>query len=621
MNHLLHFDFSFQSSPRLPQPHPVPPSVMSSPADSSPDKMARPPVLSSHGSPYAATSYRPASDGGKPMPLYPRHTDHLNDQPIATDGDYKESPYGMPGTYLSKDETHDESVVKQGHTQESDLFVGAKENVKSVVDVNASAVKDGKSNVSGSKTIPGLDLVVDNSSVTSSQQETPRTLRSRGSLENNLQSAYSLEKADGGGNQDSNQVIQSLGKIVSQLQALHDVNKNQVGVGAMPQVPSWKKQKEDETARKMAALIENESDSDGEGPITQRQMYRSPPSTLDSREFSGFGSASKYHGESSGQSFIKQGNVKDSVSYSSYDEYSDTSVNRSSYASDARSSRFQEFDDRYSNTEPVQRASISTEYHSQHPVINSDYRPIVNPELRSKPRHSFPSHSSTQSPHDYPLQGTLPPRDTLTPHDDEFPPQEILLPRDPYTHRNPYQDTLPSRDSAPPRDAYSRQESPPPPSRGYARYSPRRDSPDPRYSDPEYPLPCTVLPRDEPAYSDLPSFIPQPTAPPRPYEDENYVPKSRVSYGQDYQVPFGIDKPPPHVIERAVYYQEESYYRDNPPTQEFPVESAYPPMDYHLGNPAPVSIVLANMQSVDYDHGRTMNTYNAGMLKLIVCLV
>ena len=199
---------------------------------------------------------------------------------------------------------------------------------------NAYTLNDGKLSNSGSKAIPGLDLVPGENSHHVTEQEPPgiKLVETRGMLEGDLQSAHlwnepsstpqgeSGKRSDSRG-QKSDQMIQSLGKIVSQLQALQEKNvnsiKSQSGAVGKNSSSSWKKDNdeedevtypvtaektEDDTTKKVAALIENESDSEGEETSSKPVLYQ-PTDMDESREFSGFDTArtmyqeETYHGE------------------------------------------------------------------------------------------------------------------------------------------------------------------------------------------------------------------------------------------------------------------------------------------------------------------------------------
>lgn len=134
--------------------------------------------------------------------------------------------------------------------------------------------------ISSQKTIPGLDLVMNKQS--SQQDMHPDETTGLGNYMNrdpqrpHLQNLSSVSK-------ESSQMINSLGKIVSQLKALHDVKGSQE-----PKTMPKNIEKQDEASRKVAALLENESDSETEENTQGIVNVTSPVLINDTREFQGF---------------------------------------------------------------------------------------------------------------------------------------------------------------------------------------------------------------------------------------------------------------------------------------------------------------------------------------------
>ena len=341
-----------------------------------------------------------------------------------------------------------------------------------------------------SRSIPGLDLVSGESQYRIFHHDnlvTPTHRRGRGSLESDLQSAYTQEVGV------ANPVMQSLGKIMSQLQALNkgagqkevwpkEVEQKEVWSKEAGQKEMWPKEvrREDEATQKMAALIENESDSEGEGEKEEHPpvgQHEAPP-TLDSREFSGFGT---YPG------------------------------------------RQHPPVDRYRGNPDMPRPQASRQEHYYPPEGNKGYQPLINPDY--EPRY----------------------RDNKDYHDD--------------------------------RDYYSR---------------PSRDS---------YPNDSYHVPRP-------PHNLPRPSHNvPRSYDEERPLPSDDVTYRKPDPAHFTTPTPgyDSYYQEggRGHYYPEDAPYRGVDPSPS--VAHNYPPDEYRdeYCHGDTVSTVISNLQSVDYDHGRS----------------
>ncbi len=398
------------------------------------------------------------------------------------------------------------------------------------------------------KKIPGLDLVLNTtSSYVVHKQST------RGSLENNLQSAYPQEtmvtaQHDSRG-QEPDQVIKSLGKIVSQLQALQNTSKNEFQVvesGAASKGQKIEKdyyespvtskpfsvRKEDETRRKMAALIENETDSEGEDQKPPTDGYQ-PPS-LDSREFSGFdtGGSTMHNREHDSRSYMYSGKGNDDSSYSPY--YGGSEKLNQSFIDNQYQSRPD------SRTQQIhqQRQSEIFLPNVKQSFVNSSRSEFENPihqrDYHSRSRHD--SHMSLQNP---------------------FQTRDISSVRDPPITNDAYQTRRYHEHSNP-----------------HISLSPDRRYPQPAqtYNEPVYPLASGG------------------------YRDEGYD----HSYSSEYdQYNFQSSRLSDKNTQSSYHDDNIQYGLSHPP------QSSFPPADYqHEGS----STVLSNIQSVDYDHGRVYNT-------------
>lgn len=253
-----------------------------------------------------------------------------------------------------------------------------------------------------SKSIPGLDLASGESQYRIFHHDNrapPTPRRGRSSLESDLQSAYTQEVGV------ANPVMQSLGKIVSQLQALKDDHK---GAG---QKEVWPEEagplrREDEATQKMAALIENESDSEGEGEREEHPPvgeHEAPP-TLDSREFSGFGTY--------------PGRPHPAV-------------------------------DRYRGNSDVPRPQANRQGYESHynpPDGNKGYQPLINPDYEPRYRDNRDYHDNR----DYYSCGTpstrdmsRPPRNVPRLSRDSYPNDGYHMPRPSHAVPRPYDDEYP----------------------------------------------------------------------------------------------------------------------------------------------------------------------------------
>ena len=168
-------------------------------------------------------------------------------------------------------------------------------------------------NTSSSRSIPGLDLVLekpsryeDSHKEMSLKPVNPPVSPSKvdHTVDSPVKDVVTQESP-----QPTNKMIASLGKIVSQLQALQGLSNSLTLIEKLPSMKQGdittdehyvekeetmdivqdvdpEKEKEDETKRKVAALLENESDSEGDENIKQKKedVYHS----VSTREFSGF---------------------------------------------------------------------------------------------------------------------------------------------------------------------------------------------------------------------------------------------------------------------------------------------------------------------------------------------
>ena len=510
-------------------------------------------------------------------------TDHHLPKPMMKEGTVGqgknttsfEMPNVIPGFQKSGD-----FVVKN----ENASAIEVTESRSSSVDAHKPFKDETFCGLATTKTIPGLDLVVDKSNSYVVHKESART---RGSLENDLQSAYSQETmgtaVGGSGGQDPDSVIRSLGKIVSQLQALHNTNKNlqeQTSVSevagkiqkeddylkSVAEPKSLSGRNEDDATTKMAALIENETDSEGEDNKTQTDGYQ-PPS-IDSREFSGFDTTSNmYHDDHSSSVYMyeKGNNVDGNGSSFTNNREMNQSFSASSYSyeDDSRTEQFYEQGQgkKYSSSQLAQHSFTNSDYPSRRPMVESDYHSHHSDYRTCNDAH-LPSHDPLPSRNVLPPRNPLPPRDTLPPHD-------------PYLSRGYHNRNVPHKPSL-------------------------KDSPSSSYHNPEYLQPP---PRDD--YSQTyhnQSY--QPITPSRGYRDQEYG----DSYSREYREPYSYEQSSriPDRNKETGYYEEDAFQYSHKQVQQDIPHSSYPPTQYHHEDSS--SMMLTNIQSVDYDHGRVYDT-------------